>query len=350
MAEAPISSKSRLVVFQHYQRPILAAFVIIILGSISTIHKSSAVETQGTTPEELRKQVHDLSLQVKLLMEERRTPAEVVDRYRNSIGYMYGSYRVGFANQPPKIRGRVSGTGFLVSEDLVATNRHVVEPWYGDSEAQTLISHGANPVLEDMVILFPGSLTPVPLRPASLSKTADLAVLRAQKTQLVPGLTPLPLARKPSSAGEPVVVIGYPLGISGMIAKSPSSVNQRLADESGDRNIARKLAQLSLIRPLISCGHLGDIVGDKLVYDAATAHGGSGGPVFDSRGEVIAVNSAYMDGFSGGSIGVAVEFLRPLLEESRATSATTDLADSYGHRELNRSHSREVTNALALTK
>jgi hypothetical protein len=88
MAEAPISSKSRLVVFQHYQRPILAAFVIIILGSISTIHKSSAVETQGTTPEELRKQVHDLSLQVKLLMEERRTPAEVVDRYRNSIGYM----------------------------------------------------------------------------------------------------------------------------------------------------------------------------------------------------------------------------------------------------------------------
>jgi S1-C subfamily serine protease len=333
MAEAPTSSNSRLVIFRRYQRPILAAVVIFILGSISAIHKSSAVDTQGTSPEQLQKQVHDLSLQVQMLMEERRTPAEVVDRYRNSIGYIYGSYHVGFANRPPEIRARVSGTGFLVSEDLVATNRHVVEPWYGDSDAQTLIRHGANPVLEDMVILFPGSLTPVPLRHPSLSKTADLAVLRARKAQLAPGLPPLPLAQKPPAAGEPVVVIGYPLGIFGMIAKSPSNINQRLADESRDMNIARKLAQLSLIRPLISCGHLGDVIGDKLVYDAATAHGGSGGPVFNSRGEVIAVNSAYMDGFSGGSIGVAVEFLRPLLEESRATnSATTDVTDSTNTR------------------
>jgi len=29
------------------------------------------------------------------------------------------------------------------------------------------------------------------------------------------------------------------------------------------------------------------------------------------------VNSAYMDGFSGGTLGVSVESLRPLLEEAK---------------------------------
>ena len=53
---------------------------------------------------------------------------------------------------------------------------------------------------------------------------------------------------------------------------------------------------------------------DKLVYDAVTAQGGSGGPVFDRRGDVIGVNTAYLDGFSGGTMGISVKALRPLIE------------------------------------
>ena len=60
------------------------------------------------------------------------------------------------------------------------------------------------------------------------------------------------------------------------------------------------------------------MVGDKLIYDAPTAHGGSGGPVFNTKGEVIRVNSAYRDGFSGGTLGVSVESLRARLESVRA--------------------------------
>jgi S1-C subfamily serine protease len=71
---------------------------------------------------------------------------------------------------------------------------------------------------------------------------------------------------------------------------------------------------------LSTCGHLSDVVGDRLIYDAATAHGGSGGPVFNSNGEVIGVNSAYIVGFSGGSVGVSVESLRPLLQDGQLSS------------------------------
>ena len=90
-----------------------------------------------------------------------------------------------------------------------------------------------------------------------------------------------------------------------------------LIDQTKIVTAASELAALSLIRPSATCGHLGDVVGDKLIYDAPTAHGGSGGPVFNTRGEVIGVNSAYMDGFSGGTLGVAVESLRPLIERAQ---------------------------------
>jgi len=157
----------------------------------------------------------------------------------------------------------------------------------------------------------------VNLSPASVSKTSDLAVLRTENSDVVRGLAVLPLAQSPGSPGQLVTVIGYPMGIAGMVAKSPAGIYERLAFRHNDINAASELAALSLIRPSTTCGHLGDLVGDKLIYDAPTAHGGSGGPVFNTKGEVIGVNSAYMDGFSGGTLGVSVDSLRPLLQEAQ---------------------------------
>jgi len=99
-----------------------------------------------------------------------------------------------------------------------------------------------------------------------------------------------------------------------MLAKSPTRVSQRLGYGNLDAVAARELARQALIRPSVTHGHLGDVVGDKLIYDAATAQGGSGGPVFDADGEVIGINSAYLDGFSGGTLGISVAALRPLIQ------------------------------------
>jgi S1-C subfamily serine protease len=154
------------------------------------------------------------------------------------------------------------------------------------------------------------------LTPGAVSSTSDLAVLRIEDKDAVRGLAVLPLAGGNASPGELVTVIGYPMGIAGMVAKSPSGVYQRLAYRHNDITAASELAALSLIRPSTTCGHLGDVVGDKLIYDAPTAHGGSGGPVFNSNAEVIGVNSAYIDGFSGGTLGFSVEALRPLIGEA----------------------------------
>ncbi|HEV2470053.1 MAG TPA: serine protease [Candidatus Sulfotelmatobacter sp.] len=293
--------------------------VVLLLGAVSMVFYYGPLAVQGVPPDDLQKQVHDLTAQVEQLKQEESMPAVVLNRYRNSIGYIYGVYDVGFPNQRPDIRARVSGTGFLVANDLVATNRHVAQPWYGDPDAQKLIEQGAIPSLESLVIFFPNSPTPVNLLPASVSTTTDLAVLRAQNSAVVRSLAVVPLAQSPGAPGQLVTVIGYPMGIAGMVAKSPTGIYERLADRHNDISAASELAALSLIRPSTTCGHLGDVVGDKLIYDAPTAHGGSGGPVFNARGEVIGVNSAYMDGFSGGTLGVSVESLRPLLHEAESS-------------------------------
>ena len=290
---------------------------VMLAGALIMVFYYAPMSVQSVPPDDLQKEVRDLTAQVNQLKQDEAMPTLVLNRYRNSIGYIYGVYQVGFEGERPSIRARVSGTGFLVGGNLLATNRHVAEPWFGDTEAEGLIKDGAIATLENLVVFFPGSPTPVTLTPAVSSKTTDLAVLRVADDAAVRDLTPLPLAKNPGAPGQLVTVIGYPMGIAGMVAKSPTGIYERLAYRHNDISAASELAALSLIRPSSTFGHLGDVVGDKLIYDAPTAHGGSGGPVFNTKGEVIGVNSAYMDGFTGGTLGVSVDSLRPLLQEAR---------------------------------
>src|SRR3954463_16134684 len=127
---------------------------VLLLGAIAMLHHYGTIAAQAVPPDDLQKQVHELTAQVEQLKQEQAMPAVVLSRYRNSIGYIYGIYQVGFPNRRPAIRARVSGTGFLIADGLLATNRHVAEPWYGDSEAQKLIDQGASAMLESLIIFF----------------------------------------------------------------------------------------------------------------------------------------------------------------------------------------------------
>src|SRR5258708_14331370 len=153
---------------------------------------------------------------------------------------MYGMYHVSGHGQD--VRARVAGTGFVVAPGLLATNGHVAEPWYGDREVAVALRQGGTPVLETLVAYFPGSPLPVNLETAVLAKHGDLAVLRLETTAFTKKLRPLTLSQALPHVGESVGVRAYPMCGTGMVAKSPPIVYQRLSTHPDKPETGRELA------------------------------------------------------------------------------------------------------------
>lgn len=150
MAEPEIPQESN-EVCESWQQMVQAVLAfVLLLGAVAMFHYYAPMAALGVPPNDLQQQVHELTAQVEQLKQQQAMPAVVLNRYRNSIGYIYGVYQVGFANQRPAIRARVSGTGFLVADGLIATNLHVAQPWYGDQESEALIHRGATAMLENL--------------------------------------------------------------------------------------------------------------------------------------------------------------------------------------------------------
>ena len=75
----------------------------------------------------------------------------------------------------------------------------------------------------------------------------------------------------------------------------------------------RALSKRAAITPAATHGTLNDVTAHKLIYDAVTTSGGSGGPVFGPDGEVIGVNFAILRDFTGSNFGVPIRLVRPLI-------------------------------------
>jgi len=75
-----------------------------------------------------------------------------------------------------------------------------------------------------------------------------------------------------------------------------------------------ELARRHLIRPVTTQGHIGDVLPDKIVYDAQTTSGGSGGPLFNNEGKVIGINFAMVREFSGSNFAIPVGYGKSLLK------------------------------------
>jgi S1-C subfamily serine protease len=209
------------------------------------------------------------------------------------------------------------GTGFLVARDgRLLTNHHVAEPWWSDEKLKELTDRGAEAYAASYTAYFPGVSQGIAAKLDRISQNADLATLKLQ-TSTPPPVTLLALDDRgeASVTGDPVVLIGYPMGIEGILARAGSDITRKVADNARDvTQIVSQLAAQHLIRPTTTQGHIGDVLKDKIVYDAATTVGGSGGPLFNHDGKVIGVNSAILNGFGGSNLAVPVRYADELIK------------------------------------
>ena len=133
----------------------------------------------------------------------------------------------------------------------------------------------------------------------------------------------MPLSETPAQPGEAVFVLGYPTGIRALLARTNEAFVDSLM-RSGTPDfwtMARRLSEAGHIGPLATRGIVGQATTDKVVYDAETTSGGSGGPVLGLNGEVKAINSAILIDFDGSNLGVPVAEARRLLDEALARRA-----------------------------
>jgi serine protease Do len=116
--------------------------------------------------------------------------------------------------------------------------------------------------------------------------------------------------------------VGYPTGLEAILAKADAAVVRRILESTGTNSerVTEALSRKGLIRPSTTQGHIGDVTRTDIVFDAPTTEGGSGGPVFNKDGSVIAVEYAVLQRFGGNAFGVpmryAVELLRPPRKKS----------------------------------
>jgi len=215
----------------------------------------------------------------------------------------------------PPLEIFVTGTGFITSPDgLALTNRHVVLPWEFDAAARGLLESGFVAEWSRFVGFLADGSEPHDIRVRVASDDADLAVVQVLGVE---GVVPfIELASAPPLPGDPVIVVGYPLGLKALMARSDARFIDRLRQEgvADFFEQARRIAAAGFMKPLATRGIVGQVTAASVVYDAETTSGGSGGPVLSLDGRVIAVNTAILPEFGGSNLGVPVAKARALIE------------------------------------
>lgn len=207
----------------------------------------------------------------------------------------------------PVAEVQVTGTGFaLAGFGVLLTNRHVALPWENDSDVEVMALQGLEPVGLKTVVYFPGRAEPIPVGLRLASENADLAILEPSGSGWPEhGLI---LAEDSPEIGSAVIVMGFPTGLRAMLAQSGDKFIAALEDNPGVDfwSVAGLLAEQNLIAPLSTRGIVGQVSEATVIYDAETTYGGSGGPVLDDQGRVVAVNAAILQDYGGSNIGVPV--------------------------------------------
>jgi S1-C subfamily serine protease len=227
-----------------------------------------------------------------------------------------GNVVYGLEGRAPEVRQDYFGTGFIVGNNKILTNHHVAEPWWKNEELGAASQQGLQPTIAEMTAYFPDATTGIPVDILQISDEADLAVLRGDISVLKRPSLRIDGGQEAAISGQPLISLGYATGISAILARAGEDVVKDIVKASGGdpKKIVDELQQRKLIRPLVTQGHIGDILPDKIVYDAQTTSGGSGGPLINRDGQVIGVTFAVVRGFGGSNFGVPIRYAQPLLK------------------------------------
>lgn len=175
---------------------------------------------------------------------------------------------------PMAVKG--SGSGFIVDKKgYIVTNAHVVAN-RNKKTVTTLFNDGSQ---EEAQVLWEDS-------------NLDLAILKVKEGKNLPSVD---LGDSDKIAiGEPAIAIGNPLGLD------------------LQRSVTKGI--ISGLNRSVGSGE-GTYIDGLIQTDASINAGNSGGPLFNSRGQVIGINTAKISSAEGLGFSIPINTLKPILDQ-----------------------------------
>lgn len=216
------------------------------------------------------------------------------------------------------------GTGFYVGDGYILTNHHVAQPWLADERVRVLTSSvNGQPRLKKLLAYFPDHPQPIALKYRTAAQQDDVAVcvFDVKDVKDIPANIPaLPLDKSSEAVtiGKTVVMMGYPNGPDRLLALRDDAEAYMIRARCGSSlgSLLGCLSEKNRIQPLTTQGNITDLdaAGHRLVYDARTAEGGSGAPLFGQSGRVIGVNYAIFTENTASNLAVPISYGLALLQ------------------------------------
>lgn len=211
----------------------------------------------------------------------RNSAPELEDFMKRFFGDQFFNEQFGDPQNAPSSREtHALGSGFIISEDgVVVTNHHVID---GADEIEVVFQDGKR---------YPATLK-------GSDKKTDIAVLQIDADH---SLTYVSFGDSDiAEVGDWVVAIGNPFGLGGSVSVGVVSARGRDI-QSGPYD-------------------------DFIQIDAPINRGNSGGPLFNTNGEVIGVNSAIYSP-TGGSVGIGFSIPSALVKNVVTQLSNTGIVE-----------------------